>query len=140
MIRKALAVFAAAALWTLGCSDDPSPTQPNPIQPTPNVLPTPTPTPGPDPSRAPVVTSAERTTFYYPTDRGWIIRGSNFIPDPVATFESAGSVIHLSVEENTFRGELVGVTVPRNTPPGPYTPCVATVNGKGCGSFVVTVE
>lgn len=138
MIRKTLAIFAAAALWNLGCSDDPSPTQPNPIQPTPNVLPTPT--PGPDPSRAPVVTSAERTTSYYPSNAGWIIRGSNFVPDPVATFESAGSVILLSVEENTFRGELVGITVPSGTPAGLYTPCVATFNGKGCGNFVVTVE
>ena len=138
MIRKTLSLFAAAALWTLGCSDSSSPTQPNPIPPTPNVLPTPT--PGADPSRAPVVTSAERTTLYYPSDRGWIIRGSNFIPAPVATFESAGSVILLYGEEDTFYGELVGVTVPPNTPPGPYTPCVATINGKGCGNFVVTVE
>jgi hypothetical protein len=139
MIRKALAVFAAAALWTLGCSDGPSPTQPNPILPTPNVLPTPTPA-SPDPSRAPVVTSAERTTLYYPSSRGWIIRGSNFFPDPVATFESAGSVFLLIGEESTFQGELVGVTVPSGTPAGPYTPCVATVNGKGCGNFVITVD
>ncbi len=139
MIWKTLAVFAAAALMTVGCDDDGwSPTRPNPNQPTPNILPTPT--PGPDPSRVPVVTSAERTTLYYPSDRGWIIRGSNFVPAPVATFEFAGSVILLYGEEDTFRGELVGITVPSGTPPGPYTPCVATVNGKGCGNFVVTVE
>ncbi len=138
MIRNALAMLALSTVLALGCSDDPSPTQPNPIQPTPNVLPTPT--PSPDPSRAPVVTSAEPTTTIYPGVGGWLIYGSHFVPDPVVTFESGASVITVSVELSTARGEVVGVWIRPGLAPGTYSPCVATFNGKGCGNFLITVE
>jgi hypothetical protein len=140
MIQKVLAILAASAVLAIGCSDDPSPTQPNTNQPTPNLVPTPTPTPRPDPSRAPVVTSAEPTTTIYPGAGGWLIHGSFFVPDPVVTFESGASVITPSVELSTARGEVVGVWIRPGDAPGSYTPCVSTFNGKGCGNFVITVD
>jgi hypothetical protein len=133
MFKRTLGILTASTLLAFGCGDNQSPTEPQ-LQ----VTPLPTPTPAPNPSLVPVVTSAEPTTIYY--GNGWIIRGSNFVPDPKAYFESGQSVIELFLEENTFRGEFVGVVIPPGTAPGAYTPCVETINGKGCGSFVVTLN
>jgi len=70
----------------------------------------------------------------------WIIRGFHFVPEPKATFESARFVIRLHVEVSTLRGDLVRVTLPPGARAGSYAPCVETVNGKGCGSFLVLVR
>jgi len=129
MFKRSLGIFTVSTLLAFGCSQ--SPTEPR-LQ----VTPPPT---RPPASLVPVVVSAEPSANYYPPSAGWIIRGLHFVPGPQATFESRTSVIRLHLEENTFRGELVGVTVPPGTAAGTYTPCVETINGKGCGSFLVTV-
>lgn len=136
MIKGTLGILAASTLFVLGCGDTPT----QPPFPTPFATASPTRTPTPTPSSAPVVASAEATLKYYPGLGGWIIRGSHLFPDPIATFESGGSVIELWLEETTFSGGFVGVVVPIGTAPGMYTPCVETIYGKGCGSFLVTVE
>jgi len=129
-IRGAFGILVLSAMLFAGCGDKTAPTQPQ----FPTVHPTVTPTA----TSLPVVTSAEQTTKYY--GNGWIIRGANLFPDPVGTFEAGGIVITLSVEEDTFSGEYIGVNVPPGTAPGSYTPCVSTKYGKGCGNFTVTVK
>ncbi len=135
MTRTTVGILMASAILVMSCDDQAVPTQPTSSQPTVGVAPTPT----PDPSLAPVVTRAEPTNLFYPGFGGWYIYGSHFVPDPIATFESGASVITLSVELSTFEGEVMGGVLPRGTAPGNYTPCVTTPNGKGCGSFQVTV-
>jgi hypothetical protein len=125
MIKRVAGILAVSTFFAFGCGDStlPSPTQPL-------IRPTPT------PSLVPVVRSVEPNTTHYFGD--WIIHGSNFGPNPIATFESSGLVIRLDLEEELL--SYVVVTVPRATAPGAYTPCIETVNGKGCGSFLVTVK
>ncbi|MEO8430277.1 MAG: hypothetical protein ABI592_02130 [Acidobacteriota bacterium] len=133
LARAALVILAASAILVSACKDDPyAPTQPHSEVTSIPGLPPPA-------SGVPMVTSAEPTRNYYPR-AGWIIRGKNLFPDPVATFEAGASVFEMSVQESVFNGTRVGIVVPGNVPPGPYTPCVRTPSGKGCGNFSVTVN
>lgn len=136
MIRKTLGLFAVSILFVLGCGDTLAPTQPRTTTPFPTPLPTRT--PGPNPALAPVVTSAEPTTRYYGYP-GWIIRGSHFLVDEKVTLESGSSVIVLQLED-LGSPDFIGAYLQPGAAPGPYTLCVETINGKGCGNFLVTVE
>ena len=97
--------------------------------------PTPTPSPSSNSTMKPVVRSVEPDPY---NEHGWFINGYNFAPSPSATLESDGSAIRRFVARNLLCRQL-WVTVPTSTAPGPYTPCVTTSHGKGCGEFLVTV-
>jgi hypothetical protein len=122
MIKTTIGLIAVAASFAFGCGDSSSPTEPPPGQPTPAA------------SHAPVVESVERGRLYRSQ---WVLRGANFRPEPKVTFESGGLVIHL--QSDNFSDDYAAFEVPLVTAPGTYTPCVKTVNGKGCGNFLVTV-
>jgi hypothetical protein len=126
MIKAILGLFTLSAFFALGCGDSSLPTEAAPRQPTPSL------------SLLPVVLSVEPNSTSEPGET-IIIRGSHFAPAPRTTFEAGGLAIRLDLVETNVRGDYVVVTVPPGTPAGMYTPCVETINGKGCGSFFVRV-
>jgi len=125
MIKTTIGLIAISAVVASGCGDSSLPTESTSARPTPTSL-----------SLAPIVERVDRGRRFYSQ---WIFRGRNLGPDPIATFESAGSVIRLDRTDFSSQDDSVSVLVPWGTAPGAYTPCVRTVNGKGCGNFLVTV-
>ena len=120
MKTRTLGILTVSTLLVSGCA---GPTEPRPTS----------------SAFLPVVTSVENNTDSQCYCE-WILHGSRFEPDPKVTFESGGSVISLDVMLTYPDANSLGVGWPGVTPPGTYTPCVQTANGKGCGTFLVTVK